>query len=265
MRFLLCNDDGFDAPGIAALHEAVKHLGEVDIVAPHKERSASSQRVTLRSRHPSRKFKRKGYSGHAVKGTPADCVKVALNTLLPERPDLLLSGINFGPNAGGAIHYSGTVGAAMEAVSSGLPAIAFSLNASMLPQWGTARAVVAEVLKWYANHPLPPNALLNVNIPNVPLPALAGYELTHMAPSRNISRLKRKYDQENETPDSQTAEVFALDNRQTDIAALSRNCVSLCPLSLDRCHHSALEHLRAAADLPAAPGWTATTDNGKTQ
>ena len=126
---LLTNDDGIRAEGIRVLAEAVKGIGEVSVVAPDGERSAIAQAITLDRPLYAEPWPKEGEAfGWAVSGTPADCVKIGVRKLLPEPPDLVLSGINLGPNAGISVLYSGTVSAASEALILGLPAIAFSLT-----------------------------------------------------------------------------------------------------------------------------------------
>ena len=140
MKLLLVNDDGFWAPGMAALKESVKDHGDITIIAPHQERSATSQAITVH--HPLRLTEVNG--DYVLDGTPADCVKMALQGL-GLKPDYVLSGINLGSNLGTDVLYSGTVAAALEAVLLGTPAVAFSLagSAEFMP---TATKIVQELL-----------------------------------------------------------------------------------------------------------------------
>src|SRR5947209_3400549 len=163
MKILLSNDDGHQAPGLVALYEAIRDLGEVDVVAPEHNNSAKSNALTL---HSPLSVHEAHNGFRYVNGTPADCVHIALTGLLGYRPDLVLSGINNGANMGDDTIYSGTVGAAMEGFLFGIPAIAFSQAEK---GWGhldaaarTARAIVEQVLA--APHGAP--FLLNVNIPS---------------------------------------------------------------------------------------------------
>lgn len=130
MNILITNDDGIDARGISILARAAADFGNVTVVAPAEQCSAMSHRITLsrRMRIEKRELGIPGVTAYALDGTPADCVKAALDAILPERPDVVLSGINHGYNVGFDVAYSGTVGAAMEAVMSGIPAIALSQN-----------------------------------------------------------------------------------------------------------------------------------------
>ena len=164
MRILLVNDDGLFAKGIYHLAKAVSALGEVWMVAPREQCSAMSHRISFgRSFVVKKEEILEGIPAFSVDGTPADCVKIAVNHILPEKPDLVLSGINDGYNAGIDIHYSGTVAAAMEALIQGIPSMAFSLgrkgDLTVAEQWVTA--LVQELLQ----KPIEANELWNVNLP----------------------------------------------------------------------------------------------------
>ncbi len=185
MRILCANDDGFDAPGLVALAAGLRADGhEVAVVAPEKEQSAKSHSLTL---HKPLRIKPRGEGWWSVSGTPADSIYVALHGELGLAPDLVISGVNRGSNLAQDIHYSGTVAAAREAALADLPAIAVSLHvAAWRPTLGgteaaaqtlhfdTAVAVVRRLLAVGAHAALPPRALLNVNVPNVPGSELAG-------------------------------------------------------------------------------------------
>ena len=161
---LLSNDDGVAAPGLMALHAALGPVGEVHIVAPEREQSANSHSLTL---HRPLRHRRVEPRIHAIDGTPADCVYVALyyEGMLPRRPSLVLSGINVGPNLGSDIHYSGTVAAAREGALRGIPSIALSMcdGADLGLAAGTARDMASRLLS--ARPPDGPAPLLNVNFP----------------------------------------------------------------------------------------------------
>ncbi len=168
MNILLVNDDGIAAPGLVALYEAVKDLGNVRVVAPDRERSAISHAITLRKAIYYKRYRHKNlFEGIAVSGSPADCVKLALNELLDKRPDLVLSGINLGSNSGLNVIYSGTVGGAAEAVFNGIPAIALSLTSPRDPNWEPAKIFARTLVKRVGERKIPEGVLLNVNIPNV--------------------------------------------------------------------------------------------------
>lgn len=162
---LVTNDDGFDAPGITALVSALRAIGDVAIAAPDGERSASGAALTLGE--PLR-AKPRGDLAWAISGTPVDCVYLAVNGLLDRRPDMLVSGINRGPNLADDVHYSGTVAGAMEGASNGLPSMAVSLAWLGGPaDYSGAAQVAVEMAQQILQKGLPPRVFLNVNVPNV--------------------------------------------------------------------------------------------------
>lgn len=167
MKILVVNDDSIHAPGIALLAEAAAQLGEVYVVAPEKQCSAMSHRITLQG---AMKVKKAAFpvpvaAAYSVDGTPADCVKVALYHILKEKPDIVFSGINDGFNAGYDIAYSGTLAAAFEARMNGIPAVAFS-SAGRKPM-DIARMYLPQIAKELVARPCPPGAVWNVNFPAV--------------------------------------------------------------------------------------------------
>lgn len=197
MRILLCNDDGIQAPGLHALQNAVKDLGEIHVIAPDRERSAISHGITLTKPLRTRPWpNRDATFGTAVSGTPADCIKLAVSLLLDPKPDLILSGINLGPNAGISVLYSGTVSAAAEGPIMGIPAIALSLDTFHEPNWETAarvsRHLVEQVIS--GQFVIPPETFWNVNIPNRPYDQLAGLRITRMGASRFVEKYERRED-----------------------------------------------------------------------
>ena len=254
MRILISNDDGIYAPGIDALHTAVHDLGEVTVVAPDAERSAVGHAITLSDPIKMREIRRdSGLCGYAVGGTPADSVKLAVCALLKDPPDLVISGINLGPNAGISIIYSGTVSAATEGTILGIPSMAVSLNTFTAPLWETAGRVARDLALRLRADPLPDGVLLNVNVPNVPYGELRGYRATRMGRSRFIETFDRRQDPRGNI-------YFWMDGYLektgdpggTDLHALEEGFVSLTPIQFDLTDHASLTHLRQWA-MPAAP------------
>jgi 5'-nucleotidase len=175
-RILISNDDGIHARGLHALAEAVSSLGEVWVVAPQREQSATSHSLSLH--HPLR-IRKEQERWFAVDGTPADSVYVAVTHLMKgQRPDLVLSGINHGPNLADDTIYSGTVAAAMEGSILGVPAIAFSLATRKTFEFEHAAKFAASVVKTALSKTLPPRMLLNVNMPSYG--PISGYEITRL-------------------------------------------------------------------------------------
>lgn len=247
MRILLSNDDGIYAPGIAVLYEAVRDLGQVDIVAPSSERSAVGHAITLSDPLKVREVQRNGqFFGHAVSGTPADCVKLAVEgSLLGHKPDLVISGVNLGPNAGISVIYSGTVSAATEGTILGIPSLAISLNTFTDPLWDTAKQVARHIVSVVIQKGLPAQTLLNVNIPNLPYHELKGYRVTRMGRSRFVEIFHRRTDPRGNLYFWMDGELEQLgDTQGTDVEALKDGYVSLTPIWFDLTHHAVLDTLR---------------------
>ena len=250
MRILIANDDGYLAPGLAALVQAMQGLGEIDVIAPEQNASGTSNALTL---NRPLTVHRAVNGFQYINGTPSDSVHVALTGLLPQRPDLVLSGINNGANMGDDTLYSGTVAAAMEGFLFGIPAIAFS---QVEKGWGeleaaarVARAIVEQVLA-RPHHERP--WLLNVNIPN---------RGDAMSLPRLITRLGRRHASEpvikQTSPRGEPIYWIgpAGDVREagdgTDFHAAANGCVSITPLQVDLTHHAGLGHWRESLSRPA--------------
>ena len=181
MRILISNDDGFYAPGIKALINVLGKEHELYIVAPSEQQSAMSHALTLNFPIRVREIESDRYEkGWAVDGTPADCVKLALEELLDFRPDYILSGINNGPNLGSDVMYSGTVSAAAEGTLLGIPAMAISLCGYGHEEFTDAARAVKSVIDNFLSQPQEGNILVNVNIPNVELKDIKGARATSL-------------------------------------------------------------------------------------
>lgn len=172
---LVTNDDGVYSDGIKILAKRLKQIGHVIVVAPSQERSATSHSLTLH--RPLRIFK-VSKDVYAIDGTPTDCVNMAVNEILPRRPDLIASGINRGGNLGDDVHYSGTVSAAVEGAIMGLPAIAFSCVARDNHKYQAASNVAVKICKKVLKEGLPKGIVLNVNVPNLPQSKIKGLVIT---------------------------------------------------------------------------------------
>lgn len=254
MKILLSNDDGIHAPGLSALREALRGLAEVHVVAPEAERSAVGHAITIYNPLKTKKIYKSGeFFGHAVDGTPADCVKLALSALLPEPPDLVVSGINLGPNAGISVLYSGTVSAATEGTILGIPSMAISMCTFKDPIWETAQHVAREMVMRLQSDGLPQDTLLNVNVPNVPLSELKGTRITRMGRSRYIETFEERSDPRGNLYYWMDGEMALLeDPADTDLQALEEGYVSLSPLGFDLTRHTALPHFEKWRDAITA-------------
>jgi 5'-nucleotidase len=247
LQILLTNDDGIHAPGLAALHQELRRLGEVTVVAPESEQSAVGHAISLSS--PLRVKKALlggGVWGWAVSGTPADCVKIALAELLPEMPQLVVSGINLGPNVGINVLYSGTVSAATEAAILGAKkAVALSLNIYKDPDFITAARVAGKLLSRLQRQPLSAAVCLNVNLPALPEEEIKGVRLTRQDTGPLVERFDRRVD-----PREHLYYWLAgiNDRRElapdTDYGALQAGYISITPLHHDLTHYPSLNGLR---------------------
>ncbi len=247
MRILLSNDDGIHAPGLESLFHAVRDLGEVVIAAPDSQMSAVGHAITISDPIKVAEVKREnGFQGFAIGGTPADCVKLAVEALLDSPPDLVISGINLGPNAGISVIYSGTVSAATEGTILGIPSIAISINTFKDPLWPTAAQVARTVAEKVLREGLPADTLLNVNVPNLPVDQLAGYEVTTMARSQFKEVFHRRSDPRGNIYYWMDGEMeLAPGQSGTDVQALDDKKVSLTPLRFDLTHREELERFKA--------------------
>jgi 5'-nucleotidase len=251
MKILLSNDDGYQAPGILALYEAIKDLGEVEVVAPEHNNSAKSNALTL---HSPLYVHQSANGFRYVNGTPADCVHVALTGLLGYRPDLVVSGINNGANMGDDTIYSGTVGAAMEGYLFGIPAIAFSQTqkgwANLDAAAATARELVRQVLAVRATEEAP--WLLNVNIPNLPLEQLKPFRICRLGRRHAAEKVISQTSPHGETMYWIGGAGAAKDDAEgTDFHATANGHVSVTPLKVDLTDHDALGVWSRAIDGPA--------------
>ncbi|WKW12165.1 5'/3'-nucleotidase SurE [Pseudogemmatithrix spongiicola] len=236
MRLLLSNDDGILARGLETLEKAARPLGDVWVVAPDREQSATSHSLTLH--HPLRPVQL-GAQRWQVDGTPTDCVMLAIEALLPERPDFVLSGINHGPNMGEDVLYSGTVAAAMEGLALGVPSIAVSFAGRVLRSDDTLLEDHVDALSRLLKHltalpQFPADTLLNVNIPAIPAKELKGVRLT---------RLGRRVFSDSLTPmkDPWGRDIFWIGggsvawsgSDDSDFRAVKEGYISVTPLHLD--------------------------------
>ena len=243
MRFLCTNDDGILAHGLDCLVQAASRIGEVWVVAPDREQSAKSHSLTLH--HPVRPLTR-GERRFQVDGTPTDCVMLALNALVPERPDFVLSGINHGQNMGEDVLYSGTVAAAMEGLTLGIPSIALSFAG------GDLRADVAllsqqvdpveRLLRHFTSLSFPRDTLLSVNLPPLPPDEIKGVRLTRLGRrvySESLMKMK----------DPWGREVFWIGGGSiawsgeddSDFRAIQEGYISVTPLHFDLTHRDVLD------------------------
>lgn len=252
MHILLTNDDGVHAPGILALKQSICQVAEVGVVAPDRPRSASGHSITLHK--PLRVSNVKladGSPAWSCTGTPSDCVALALRGVLPFTPDLVISGINDGPNLGWDLTYSGTVSAAMEACIIGVPAIAISAvrmddypfvkDEPELPfaerkgtDFSAAARFAAHLAVVMHEHQLPPFNLLNVNVPSIPSEELRGVKLTRQGIRKYVGELEKRIDPSGRTyywmGGEKPEDVL---EEGTDVSALHARQISVTPIHMD--------------------------------
>jgi len=252
MKILICNDDGYQAPGIQALFDALKTVAEVEVVAPEQNNSAKSNALTL---HAPLYVHTAPNGFRFVNGTPADCVHVALTGLLGYRPDLVVSGINNGANMGDDTIYSGTVGAAMEGYLFGIPAIAFSQIDKGWAHIESAAAKAREIVLQLAQQQMIGARpwLLNVNIPNLPLERIKPVKVCRLGRRHAAEPVITQVNPRGETMYWIGAAGPALDEAEgTDFHATEHGHVVMTPLKVDLTDHDHLaDWARTATGLDA--------------
>lgn len=241
MKLLLSNDDGVHSPGLITLERHLRDIGDTTVVAPDRNRSAASNSLTLH--RPLRVFEMPN-KFFSVNGTPTDCVHLAINGLLNEKPAMVVSGINQGANLGDDVIYSGTVAAAMEGRFLGFPAIAVSLVGEQLNHYDTAAEFTKRIIQNLVNKPLPPNSILNINVPDLPQNQIKGVK---------VCRLGYRHQSEPiiSTIDPRGHEIYWVGppgteedaGPGTDFHAVNEGYVSVTPLKIDLTAHQALNEL----------------------
>ena len=242
-HILLTNDDGIHAPGLKMLFQQSRNLGKTVIIAPEHDNSAASHSLTMNRPLRVREIAENTYT---INGTPTDCVTIGIGKILPQKPDLVISGINPGPNLGDDVSYSGTVSAAIESTMLGIPAIAVSLAAETEPlHYETAAAFIVRLAQIILEKGLPRDTLLNVNVPNTTLEMIGGVAFTRRGRRLYDDAIKETFDPWGRkhywigggTPSFDAGE-------DTDSAAISVNKISITPMHLDPTNYEALTLLQ---------------------
>ena len=241
MKILLSNDDGYQAPGLRALHDSLTAIAEITVVAPERDRSGASNSLTLdfpiRAHRQPDGFIR-------VDGTPTDCVHLAITGLLEEEPDMVVAGINAGFNLGDDVLYSGTVAAAMEGRFLGLPAMAISMEGTSPRYFATGARVARELVERLISKPLAPDTILNVNIPDLPYAELRGYQATRLGHRHKAEPVVKSEDPRGRLiywVGPAGAEQDA--GSGTDFFSVRQGFVSVTPLQVDLTRHSELDRM----------------------
>jgi 5'-nucleotidase len=240
MQILVSNDDGILAPGIALLAEACRLVGQVTVVAPDREQSGTSHSLTL---HRPLRPARTRDGAFQVDGTPTDCVLLAVGALMPVKPDFVFSGVNHGPNMGEDVLYSGTVSAAMEAVTLGIPGIAFSYAGRDLDVLQSYSTVVAQLVRRITEiATFPPETLLNINLPRIDASEIKGVRVTKLGSrffSESITKMKDPWGREVFWVGG--GDVTWTGDGDTDHAAVQDGYISVTPLHMDLTNYRLIE------------------------
>lgn len=243
MKILITNDDGIFAPGIKALAAAFRQLGDVLVVAPDAERSASGHALTLQ--HPLR-MTEIGPDEWSVTGTPTDCVLLAVHAILKGgKPDLVVSGINTGPNMGDDVTYSGTVSAAFEGTLLGIPSIAVSLATFDPVPFEPAAQVALDLARQMLRTPLPPKTLLNVNVPALSLEEMRGIRLTRLGHRVFTDIIAPRVDPRGRPYYWVAGTAQWAPEERTDIRAIQEGFISVTPLNMDMTDYKLLVEMEA--------------------
>ena len=238
MTFLITNDDGIFAPALRRLKDELAPIGRVVIVAPDRDQSATSHSLTL---HRPFRIHRHEPDLYSVDGTPTDCVVTAFYGLLDEPPDVVISGINHGPNMGEDVFYSGTVAAAIEGTIQGAPSIAASLVTRELTDFADPARFVARLVRRVLDHGLPKRQLLNVNLPHRPWDEIRGVRLTRLGSRAYRDTLVRKVDPRGRDYYWIGGEDPVWEARDgTDFFAVDSGYISITPMRLDLTDEAAL-------------------------
>lgn len=249
MIILISNDDGILSPGLHALVRAVADLGQVWVVAPDREQSAVGHSITIAEPIRIMDYKVGGaYRSFSVSGSPADCVKLALSELLPEQPELVISGINRGENTGISIIYSGTVSAATEGAINGVPAMAVSLDSFTHEDFGPASLVARRAAQQILSEGLPEGTLLNVNVPALPSDRILGVKIIRQGRGRFKETFLKRNDPRGRTYYWMDGHKLPLNEVDTDGTALNEGYVAVTPIHFDLTHHAVLSQINTWAD-----------------
>ncbi len=242
MRILVSNDDGYFAPGIVALFEALASIADVTVVAPERDRSGSSNSLTL---DRPLTIRRTGNGFYCVNGTPTDCVHLAVTGFLPELPDMVISGINLGQNMGDDTLYSGTVAAATEGFLLGIPSVAVSLATRSTEYLPGAARFVRGLVERFKNAPPKEPLLLNVNVPAMSFEQFGDHEVTRLGKRHKAEPVIKTTSPRNETLYWVGAAGAAADaGPGTDFHAVAAGRVSITPLQIDLTHREQLPFVR---------------------
>lgn len=249
MQILLTNDDGIEALGITELRKELTSLGELTVVAPDRERSATGHGITI---HKPLRVNKMGYencTAFAVSGTPADCVKLAVQGLMDQPPDIIVSGINSGANLGTDVLYSGTVSAAIEGIIAGIPSIAVSLALNKKGNYSMAAQITCRIIKNVLRNGLPKETILNINVPDLDTNNNnIEFQITRLGIRKYTDAVEKRTDPRGYDyywVGGQVIDIECTKNNQicTDISAIAQGKISITPIHLDLTNYKIINEL----------------------
>lgn len=247
LKILVTNDDGIRAPGIKALWEELKEIAEIVVAAPAQQQSATGHSITVYQPIWVKEnvFADSRITGWRIGGTPADSVKIALDTLMVDKPDLVVSGINHGPNLATDVLYSGTVSAAVEGAMHGIPAIAISLASYDCVDFAPAAAYCRILVEQIMANKMPSFSLLNVNVPPVSSAKIQGVSITKLGRIEYENAFEKRMDPHGRTYYWMAGTPVESDNPiDTDVFAIQENKISVTPIHFDLTDYPLLHQMR---------------------
>ena len=247
MKILLTNDDGIHAPGLMALFQELKGDFDLSVVAPESEMSAVGHAITLTSPLRIQEVNKNGsFFGYGVTGTPADCVKIAVQELLETTPDIIISGINLGANVGVNVLYSGTVSAATEGAFLGIRSFAISLDVRRAPDFRFAARFSREMIRFTIENDIKKGTALNVNIPSAHAAEIRGISITRQGMGRYKERFERRIDPRGNVYYWLTGETPVEEEAHgSDTKALKEGMITITPISYDLTSRGEVDRLQA--------------------
>jgi len=244
MNILLTNDDGIRAPGLKALFHALRKKHHISVVAPDREKSATSHRLTIHD--PLRAFPfDDGIHGFALNGTPVDCIKLGVSQLLSQKPDWVVSGINPGSNTGFNVFYSGTVAAAREAASMWIPSMAVSIAMGTSMDYEGAAEYILHLIEEFSKQIIPAGTFMNINFPSCPVHESKGCKFVNQAIYHLYDKYEKRTDPRNQNYYWIGDESFPVTNEcTTDFGAIENNYIVISPLTIDTTDYNFLNHMK---------------------
>ena len=248
LLFFLTNDDGIYSEGLKAMWKFLKKMGEVCVVVPETERSATGHSINLSSPLRVRYIKlNENFSAYITDGTPADCVKIGIKSIMERKPDFVISGINLGPNLGMDILYSGTVSAAAEGAILGIPSIAVSIADFKNFNFELAGRITITVLKAIIKEKLPPDTLFNINIPNLSPEKIKGFKLTYQSKARFEEWYEKRIDPRGIPYYWLKGNFKEVEGEKgSDVEAVKEGYVSITPIYLDLTDYKFFQKLKSS-------------------